>query len=110
MASITQRQGGERRVIYSILKNKSKLPLCSVVGWGQERSKDNIPGRPQFFKAEETFASFPLLELDIWPLNAEEPLLCFSCEKIWLRLIAFSISFLPFWELVVVTTLKVKEL
>lgn len=69
MASITQRQGSERRVIYFILKNKSTLPLSSIVEWGQARSKDNISGSPWFFKAKETFASSPLLEFDIWPLD-----------------------------------------
>ena len=110
MASITQRRGGERRVIYSIFTNKSKRLPRSVVEWGPEVSKDNIPGRPQFLKAEETCASFPLLVFDIWPLDAEEPVLCFRCERIWLRWIPFHISFLPFWEPVVVTTLKVSEL
>lgn len=70
VASISQRQGSERRVIYySILKNKSKLPLCSIVRWGQERGKDNIPERPPFFKAEETLASFPLLTFGLWMLK-----------------------------------------
>jgi hypothetical protein len=70
MATITQRQGGERRVIYSILINKSKLPPQSISGGGQEGSKDNIPGKPWLFQAEETLASFPLLESGIWPLAA----------------------------------------
>lgn len=46
----------------------------------------------------------------IWPLDAEEPVLCFSCERMWLRLIPFYVSFLPFWGPVLVPTLKVNEL
>lgn len=97
-------------MIYSsILKNKSKLPLCSIVGWGQERGKDNIPERPLFFKAEETLAISLLVEFDFWPREAEEPGLCLTGERIQLRLIPFCISFLPFWEPLVFTTLEVKE-
>lgn len=39
MASITQRQGGERRVIYSILKNKWKLPPHLIAKVGSRREQ-----------------------------------------------------------------------
>lgn len=92
------------------LRINQNLFLALLSSGGPEVSKDNIPGRPQFVKAEETFASFPLLAFDIWPLDAEEPVLCFRCERIRLRWIPFHISFLPFWEPVAVNTLKVSEL
>lgn len=45
-ASLTQRQGGERRAICSIFKNKAKPPPRSAAESGPEGSKDSIPGRP----------------------------------------------------------------
>lgn len=69
-----------RRVIYSVLKNKSKLPPCLVVEWGPEGEKITFLRGSQFFKAEETFASFPLLVFDILPLDAEQLGLHFRWE------------------------------
>lgn len=49
-----------RGVIYSILKNKSKLPPSLAVGGRQKkRSKDYILGRPRFSKAEATCVTLP---------------------------------------------------